>query len=74
MIQPKRTVTVLPLNPSSPSLGPDPLAFGSASMTSDRGQTLENQLQPLQEAAERLGWTVVAIYYRDEASVAPGAR
>ena len=33
--------------------------------TSDRGQTVENQLQPLQEAAGRLGWTVVAIY-RDE--------
>jgi DNA invertase Pin-like site-specific DNA recombinase len=31
----------------------------------DRGQTVENQLQPLQEAAGRLGWTVVAIY-RDE--------
>ena len=27
--------------------------------------TVENQLQPLQEAAGRLGWTVVAIY-RDE--------
>ena len=26
---------------------------------------MENQLQPLQEAAGRLGWTVVAIY-RDE--------
>jgi DNA invertase Pin-like site-specific DNA recombinase len=33
--------------------------------TSDKGQTVENQLQPLQEAAGRLGWTVVAIY-RDE--------
>ena len=33
--------------------------------TSDRGQNVENQLQPLQEAARRLGWTVVAIY-RDE--------
>jgi DNA invertase Pin-like site-specific DNA recombinase len=30
--------------------------------TSDRGQTVENQLQPHQEAAGRLGWTVVAIY------------
>ena len=30
--------------------------------TSDKGQTVENQLQPLQEAAGRLGWTVV----RDE--------
>ena len=29
--------------------------------TSDRGQTVENQLQPLQDAARRLGWTVVAI-------------
>ena len=33
--------------------------------TADRNQTIENQLQPLQEAAGRLGWTVVAIY-RDE--------
>jgi DNA invertase Pin-like site-specific DNA recombinase len=33
--------------------------------TSDRGQTVENQLQPSQEAAAHLGWTVVAIY-RDE--------
>ena len=33
--------------------------------TSDRGQTVENQLQPLQEAAGRLGWTVVA-FLRDE--------
>ena len=33
--------------------------------TADRGQTVENQLAPLQEAAGRLGWTVVAVY-RDE--------
>src|SRR5271166_6162372 len=33
--------------------------------TADRGQSIENQLQPLQEAAGRLGWTVSAIY-RDE--------
>src|ERR1700681_4315460 len=33
--------------------------------TSDRGQTVENQLAPLQEAAGRLSWTVVAIV-RDE--------
>jgi DNA invertase Pin-like site-specific DNA recombinase len=33
--------------------------------TSDRGQTVENQLQPLHEAAGRLGWTVVAVF-RDE--------
>jgi DNA invertase Pin-like site-specific DNA recombinase len=33
--------------------------------TSDKGQTVEDQLQPLQETAGRLGWTVVAIY-RDE--------
>jgi DNA invertase Pin-like site-specific DNA recombinase len=39
--------------------------------TADRGQTVENQLQPLQEAATRLGWTVVAIY-RDEVSGARG--
>jgi DNA invertase Pin-like site-specific DNA recombinase len=33
--------------------------------TSDKGQTVEKRLQPLQEAARRLGWTAVAIY-RDE--------
>jgi DNA invertase Pin-like site-specific DNA recombinase len=27
--------------------------------TGDRGQSVENQLAPLQEAAGRLGWTVV---------------
>ena len=30
--------------------------------TSDKGQTIENQLQPLQEAAGRLGWQVVGIF------------
>ena len=35
--------------------------------SADRGQSVENQLAPLQErgAAGRLGWTVVAVY-RDE--------
>jgi DNA invertase Pin-like site-specific DNA recombinase len=33
--------------------------------TADRGQTVENQLQPLQEAAGRLGWSIVAVF-RDE--------
>jgi DNA invertase Pin-like site-specific DNA recombinase len=33
--------------------------------TCDRGQTVENQLQPLQEAAGRLGWSIVAVH-RDE--------
>ena len=33
--------------------------------TADRGQSIENQLAPLQEAAGRFGWTVVSIY-RDE--------
>jgi DNA invertase Pin-like site-specific DNA recombinase len=32
---------------------------------SDRGQIVENQLAPLQEAAERLGWTIVSVF-RDE--------
>jgi DNA invertase Pin-like site-specific DNA recombinase len=39
--------------------------------TNDRGKTVENQLQPLQEAAGRLGWTVVAVF-ATKASVAPG--
>ena len=33
--------------------------------TADRGQTVENQLQPLQEAAGRLGWSIVGVF-RDE--------
>jgi DNA invertase Pin-like site-specific DNA recombinase len=33
--------------------------------TADRGQTVENQLQPLQGAAARLGWSIVAVF-RDE--------
>ena len=33
--------------------------------TADRGQTVENQLRPLQEAAARLGWAIVAVH-RDE--------
>src|SRR5260370_6314192 len=33
--------------------------------TADKGQTTENQLQPLQEVANRLGWTIVAVH-RDE--------
>ena len=28
--------------------------------TADRGQSVENQLAPLQEAAGRLGWSIVA--------------
>jgi DNA invertase Pin-like site-specific DNA recombinase len=33
--------------------------------TADRGQTIENQLKPLQEAAGRLGWSIVAVF-KDE--------
>ncbi len=33
--------------------------------TSDRGQSVENQLAPLQEAAGRLGWSIVGVF-RDE--------
>ena len=33
--------------------------------TADRGQTVENQLAPLQEAAGRLGWSIVGVF-RDE--------
>jgi DNA invertase Pin-like site-specific DNA recombinase len=33
--------------------------------TSDRGKTVKNQLQPVQEAAARLGWSIVAVF-RDE--------
>jgi hypothetical protein len=31
--------------------------------SSDKGQTVENQLARLQEAAQRLGWTVVAVCF-----------
>ena len=41
--------------------------------TSDKGQTVENQLAPLQEAAGRLGWTVTAIY-RDEGIIGSKGR
>jgi hypothetical protein len=40
-----------------------PLCAGVS--TADRGQTVENQLQPLYAAVRRLKWTVVAVY-RDE--------
>ncbi len=40
--------------------------------TADKGQTVENQLQPLQEAAQRLGWTVVAIHQDEGISGAKG--
>lgn len=39
--------------------------------TADRGQTVENQLRPLQETAARLGWTIVAVH-QDEVSGAKG--
>jgi hypothetical protein len=37
-------------------------AFYVRVSTSDRGQSVENQLRPLQEAARRLGWTIVAVH------------
>ncbi len=40
--------------------------------TADRGQTVENQLQPLQEAATRLGWSIVAVYKDEGISGAKG--
>ena len=40
--------------------------------TSDKGQTVENQLQPLHEAAQRLGWTVVAVFKDEGISGAKG--
>jgi hypothetical protein len=40
--------------------------------TSDRGQTVENQLEPLQEAAGRLGWSIVSIYQDEGVSGAKG--
>jgi DNA invertase Pin-like site-specific DNA recombinase len=40
--------------------------------TSDRGQTVENQLQPLQEAAARLDWTIAAVHSDEGISGAKG--
>lgn len=40
--------------------------------TADRQQSVENQLQPLQEAAARLGWTVVAVHKDEGISGAKG--
>ena len=40
--------------------------------TADRGQTVENQLQPLQEAAGRLGWSIVAVFKDEGISGARG--
>jgi DNA invertase Pin-like site-specific DNA recombinase len=41
--------------------------------TSDKGQTVENQLQPLQEAAGRLGWSIVGVYATKESAVPEAA-
>jgi DNA invertase Pin-like site-specific DNA recombinase len=38
----------------------------------DRGQTVANQLHPLQQAAERLGWTIVADHKDEGISGAKG--
>lgn len=40
--------------------------------TADHGQTVENQLQPLQEAARRLGWSIVAVFKDEGISGARG--
>jgi DNA invertase Pin-like site-specific DNA recombinase len=40
--------------------------------TADRGQTVENQLRPLQEAAGRLGWSIVAVFREEGISGARG--
>lgn len=47
-------------------------AFYVRVSTADRGQTVENQLQPLHDAADRLGWTVVAIHKDEGISGARG--
>jgi DNA invertase Pin-like site-specific DNA recombinase len=40
--------------------------------TLDCGQTVENQLQPLEEAARRLGWNIIAIHSDEGISGAKG--
>ncbi|MFZ6761718.1 recombinase family protein [Pseudoroseomonas sp. WGS1072] len=52
--------------------GPRRAALYVRVSTADRGQTVENQLQPLQEAAARLGWTIVAIHKDEGISGAKG--
>ncbi len=48
------------------------VAFYVRVSTADRGQTVENQLHPLQEAADRLGWTIVAVHKDEGISGAKG--
>jgi hypothetical protein len=47
-------------------------AFYVRVATSDRGQAVENQLQPLQEAARRLVWSIVAVFRDESISGAQG--
>lgn len=42
--------------------------------TSDREQTVENQLQPLQEAAGRLGWSWRVLVSQSHIATAGGQR
>src|SRR5688572_3745287 len=43
-----------------------------ARVSTDRSQTVENQLRELQEVAIRLGWTVVAVFTDEGISGAKG--
>ena len=60
MIEPKRTVTVEPVNPSNPSLGPDPLAFEGISGT--RGRDKRPGLDALLKGVARREFDIVAAW------------
>ena len=58
------------INPAA--IAPKRVALYARVSTSDRGQTTENQLRPLQAAAARLGWTIVAVHKDEGISGAKG--
>lgn len=59
-------------NPAAMAPIPKRVALYVRVSTADRGQTVENQLHPLQAAAVRLGWTIVAVHCDEGISGAKG--
>lgn len=59
-------------NPAAMAPIPKRVALYVRVSTADRGQTVENQLHPLQAAAARLGWTIVAVHKDEGVSGAKG--
>ncbi len=58
--------------PPSPRPSPPRRAALYVRVSTDRGQTTDNQLQPLREAAGRLGWEVVGVFGDEGISGAKG--